>query len=507
MNPMGKFLFLFFILNLSVTYGQDISNDLQFIETQNTLSSPFSIPLYVNLAGEISVLTNEMGSSTSFSMQGHIDGFKNKSIYTKPLLKNEFSFSPDVESSRWIEIKRERWEVGLGIAAYLAENIISVGLVPYKGARHVMIRNKKTANEKTPRATLPDELREINSWEIGDQGSFQRFGGVQISAGLSVAGVSPLKAGIILQNLWSINISKISAEKVVLNLSEEDVLKRKVQVGLAVANAKAHFFNGKRLSARFIFNLNEPEHQLLYKEAINGKLQALQEKLTNEAQKMQWHGSERMSYIGIPGVIGKHYQRSEYDMTYEEEENVLDIRSSRNSGIFLPMRNHHKMVFQDQSSIVLFWYSEMNRADEKDLTNNFIKTGNLIGAKGFESKLSENERIGSTVAQMGLTLNRSEIEKVNPAIIDEIVLKFAQRCEEFKLKCRKQKVIDKVKQRLVDLLGKKWKEYRDQLGFLLINEPALVHAYLKVLNSRNKLYFKFLNQKYQSLEGAAPILF
>ena len=127
--------------------------------------------------------------------------------------------------------------------------------------------------------------------------------------------------------------------------------------------------------------------------------------------------------------------------------------------------------------------------------------------KGFDSKIPENERIGSTVAQMGLTLNRSEIEKVNPAILDEIVLEFAQRCEEFKLKCRKQKVKEKVKQQLTDLMGKKWKEYRDKLGFLLIKEPALVHAYLKVLNSRNKLYFKFLNQKYQSLEGAAPIQF
>lgn len=504
---MKLLLLLFMHLNILASFGQDISNDLQFTETQNTLSSPFSIPLYVNMLGEISLLTNNFESQTSFSAQGHLDGFVNKSLYTRPKLSNELIFSNDISTSTWIEIKRERWEVGLGLAAYLAEKVISVGLVPFKGARQVMIRNKITAEEKTGRPTLPDHLKEIHQWNEGDQGSFQRFGGIQISAGLSFSGISPLTGGIIFQNLWSINISKISPEKIVLSFAEEDIFKRKIQAGLAVMNAKIHFFNGKRLSGRFVLNINDPEHEQLYKDAIRGKIHLLQEKLPQDLQKMQWHGSERMTYIGIPGVIGKHHQRSEYDMAYEEEDNILDIKSSRNSGLFLPMRNHHKMVFQDEKSIVLLWYSEMNRADENDLRRNFVQTGKIIGAKGFNSVLPENEEIGSTVSQMALTLNRSEIERLNPEILENIITEYSIRCEEFNLKCNKTRRLHKIKNKIADLINHKWEEYRDKLGFILAQEPALIHAFIKVLNTPKKLYFKFLNQKYQSLEGAASIDF
>jgi hypothetical protein len=46
---------------------------------------------------------------------------------------------------------------------------------------------------------------------------------------------------------------------------------------------------------------------------------------------------------------------------------------------------------------------------------------------------------------------------------------------------------------------------RVPLANLLMEEPALIYAYVKSLNLKKRVYFKFLNQKFQSLEGTALI--
>lgn len=500
-----KFILLLLILSSQLVQAQDLSRDLEFIETQNTQGNAFNMPLYVDLDGNLSLISKNPDASMSIGPLGHAAYKKSTSNFIRPVQRNEFSFSEQKDGLGWIEVKRKRWEAGFGIGAALASNFIAVGLAPYKGARQVMIRQKKTQNEITPSPKLPDEMEEVKSWSVGDRGSFQRYGGVEIYAGAKYMFVNILTVGVTIQNLFSVVVKKISDKKIELMVSEENLNKRRLQTGVAVANAKIHFFNGKRLTTSFTLDLDDPSHHELYRLALKGKLHKLQEKLPEEAQKMEWKGSERIGYVGIPGLAGKHTQRSEYEMDYDGEVDVLDMKSRRSSGWLIPLRNHNRLVYQTDTAIILFWFSEMNKANEDVLSRKFLIPGKIMGAKGFDSIIPAGTKIGSTLSQMGMSFTREELEAVTPEMLKEILTNFKTRCETMNLDCAREKHFNQIAKSLKSYMHKKWEDIRDNLGFLMIDEPALIHSYIKTIKSKKKVYFKFLNEKFQSMEGAAPI--
>lgn len=522
---MMKCFLSLYILLAQIAWSQDLARDMDFLETQNTLSTPFNIPVYVNLQGEVSFISRDQDSNVSINALGHINARLTKSLYIKPIKSDGFGFFEQRRDIDWFEIRRERAEIGGGINANIGTGI-SVGLSGFKGARNVMTRTKVSKEEKTKRPTMPDSLDEVLGWRNGDLGSFQRFGGVAISAGVSLYGVTIISGGLVLQNLWSLTIQKVSNDKVKLTLAEEDLKKRQVKSGATVANYKANFFKGKRLTAHFTLDPKNELHHQLFKDAIKGRLDILQEKLPADAQKMSWKGSESMFYMGIPSLIGKTFQRSEYVMQIEDEKNeenedpalmsdraepnieeeVLDVKTKRNSGILIPMRNHNRLVYQTDRDMTIFWYSEMQKADISVVDKHFIRPGRLMGVKGFDTDLlPPGTMIGATMSQIGMTFTREEIDAVDAPLLEQILVNFKQRCEELSLSCARKNKFKKIKKKLTAFLTQKWEVYRDNLGFIMVDEPALVNAYLKTINAKKKIYFKFLNQKYQSLEGTAPI--
>jgi hypothetical protein len=499
---MRKWLLILTIFCSSFTWAQDLRSDLQFIETQNTLAIPFDVSVYFTTSGEISLLRRN-AADLNMSPLAHFGWGQTRSLYIKPLPSEELIFSPYQEGQGWIEVKRDRWEAGAGLGSIIGKNAFSLGLVPYKGARQVMTRHKLSQDEKTPLLVhMPKDFKTMTSWRVGDRGSFQRYGGLQVFVG---AGFNLVLTSLNIQNLWSVEIHKIDDNRILLSIAEENLKKRLIQAGAAPLNSRIHFFNGKRLSTQFLLELNDTSHEKLYQLAMKGKLYKLQEKLPSSSQKMEWKGSERLAYVGVPGVAGKHFQRSEYAMDYEDEEDVLDMKSRRNSGFLLPLRNHHRLVYQTDQGIVLFWFSEMNRTDEKDLYRHFLGPGRLMGVKGFEQNLPAETKVGSTLTQLGMSFTREELELIDDDVFEEIMNHYHNRCNEFALNCSQKKQFTKVRDTLKSFMNKKWAEVRDKLGFLMMDEPALIYAYVKTMKLKKRVYFKFLNQKYQSLEGATLI--
>lgn len=502
---MHKGLLLLLFLGSQSLLAQDLSRDLEFVETQNTQGNASSLPIYVNVEGELNIIGRNPDLKINFSPLAYATYKTSKSLYNNPVQRSTFTLSEGKDDNGWIEVKRKRWELGAGIATNLLSNVMSVGLVPFKGARQVMIRHKRLKNQKTEGPKLPDNLEEVSSWSINDRGTFQRYGGVQINAGLRYSIINIVTVGLVVQNLFNVMVEKISENKVKLTVAEEHLNKRRIQSGTTVAKANLHVFNGKRLTLNFVLELDNPDHHKLYKLAMQGKLDALQDKLPKESQDMQWRGSERIGYIGIPGIVGKQLTRSEYEMNFDGEEDVLDIKSRKNSGWFLPLRNQNRLVYQTDSAITLFWFSEMNKTDEEVFNKRFLTPGRIMGARGFDLNLPSGTKMGSTLSQMGMSFTRDELENVTLVMLEEILNNFKQRCEEMDLSCGKRKNFNKISNTLRNYVDKKWEDIRDKLGFLMIDEPALIHSYVKTIKSKKKVYFKFLNEKFQSMEGAAPI--
>jgi len=504
---MLKHLWPILILISQFSLAQDPIKDVDYIQTQNTLGLPFSVPVFIDLDGNLSVISKPSGMKLSFGPLGQVAWNKSSSNYINPITRNEFSFSPQSSKNGWTEVKRLRWEIGAGVEAALGQSIVMMGLAPYKGARQVMTRYKKTQDEKTPRAHLPEELDHMRAWTIGDKGSFQRYGGINIYAGVDFKAINVVTAGFTIQNLFNVSVQKISNEKIQLTIAEEHLNKRRIQTGMAIANGTFNFFKANTFSADFILDLTDPSHHDLYRMALKGELSHLQEKLPIELQKLEWRGSERIGYAGIPGVAGKYISRSEYETQEDEKEEIIDLKSTRNAGLLLPMRNHNKIVYQNDSQISLFWFSEMNRANADVIERRFLIPGRIMGAKGFETELPTKRRIGSTLSYLGFTLSKKEFESITPQIFEDIMRNFKDRCEAMDLDCASERKVKKITKMLRKWMNGKWEDFQDNLGFLLMDEPALIFSYVKALNLKRSVYFKFLNQKYQSLEGMAPIEF
>lgn len=504
---MLKYFWPILILFSQFVLAQDPSRDMDYIQTQNTLGLPFIFPVYVDLDGNISLISKTSGMNLSFGPLGQIAWNKSSSNYINPITQNEFSFSPQISKNGWTEVKRLRWEIGVGVEAALGQSVVLMGLAPYKGARQVMIRYKKSQDEKSPRAHLPEQLEEMEDWTVGDKGSFQRYGGVNIYAGIDFKAVNVVTAGFTIQNLFNVSVQKISKDQIQFSISEEHLSKRRIQTGTALANGTFNFFKANTFSADFLLNLNDPDHHELYRLALKGELSNLQQKLPIELQKLEWKGSERIGYMGLPGVAGKYFHRSEYETQEGDEEEVIDLKSSRNAGVVLPLRNHSKIVYQNDSQISLFWFSEINRANADVIERRFLLPGRIMGAKGFHSKLPTKHRIGSTLSYLGFSFSKKEFQSITPEIFETIITNFKERCETMNLDCAADRKIRKITKILRKWMNGKWEDFQDQLGFLLMEEPALIYSYVKTMNLKRSIYFKFLNQKFQSLEGMAPIEF
>lgn len=502
---MFKALLFALILTAQGVHAQDLSRDLDFIETQSTETYPVGIPLYVGLDGALNIINKSDATGMSFRPTGQIFWNRSSSLYIKPVQSDAFAFTEQKAGLEWIQVKRKRLEVGLGLGAVLKAAPLAVGITPYKGARAVIIRHTKNSDEKIGSMKLPKHLDELSDWSVGDEGSFQTYGGVEIGISASYSIATIINASMTVQNLFNVVIRRLKDNSVHLSIGEENLNKRRLQSGVGIATATMNFFNGKRLTTHFVLDLNNNRHHELYELAIKGKLITLQRELPAEAQRMDWKGSERIGYFGVPAVAGKYFTRAEYQMDFDGEEDILDIRTRRSSGLLLPLRNHNKLVYQSESALILFWFSEMNKADEEVLYRRFLTPGRVMGAKGFESMLPAGTKIGSTLSQMGMSFTREELENVTPEILEVVIANFQERCERMELSCARPKTQKKIGKALRGFLGQKWEDVRDKLGFIMLDEPALIHSYIKAIKSKKKVYFKFLNEKYQSLEGAASI--
>jgi hypothetical protein len=498
-----KFLTLIFALWSTFALAQE-TLDVSFLQTQRTSGSPFAIPISVNAKGEISLFGQNGTDNLSFQPTLQVGYSRVVINYSQPIILNRFNFFEVQKDLGWIEVKRQRIEAGMGLSSII-KSATTVGLIPYKGAMQTVIRYKKSSIEKSLPVFMPKKFEELKIWNEGDTGTYQSYGGITAYAGFSAGIVDIATLSFGLQNQFIIEIKKIAEDKIILKIGEEDLNRRQAVVGPFVANGTFAQFKGKRFTSEFELDLDDPGHAELYHEGIKGNLQVLQERLPEKNQKLTWEGHDRHYYVGIPWVIGKTFDKGHYDLKEDGVETELDIIGRRNKGILTPLRNHQDYVYQTEESIVLVWSSEMNKTDEAAFEKAFMSKGRIIGVKGFDRSPPEDTKFGSVVSQIGIHISRKEAEGARKIDFDEMSYHLQMKCEFERLSCRKEKNLKKLMQKFKDLLVMEWKQMRSEMGLLLIKNPALIHAVVKTLKYKKEVYFKFLSERYQSLEGSSAI--
>lgn len=500
-----KFFALLLVLWNTMAFAQE-ALDVRFLQTQRTSGTSFSVPISVNAKGEISLFGDNGTNRLSFQPTLQL-GFNRAIIeYSQPIVLNRFNFYPVQKELGWIEVKRQRIEFGLGLSSII-KSATTVGLIPYKGSMQTIVRNKTSQLEKTLPFRMPKKLEQLEKWNTGDYGTFQTYGGIEVYAGFSSGIVDIATVSFGMQNQFLVELKKLSPNEITISIGEENLKSRQLKLGPFISTATFAQFKGKRFSAEFKLDLREPEHHELFEEALDGNIKLLQEKLPHTLQRLSWIGNDREFYIGIPAVVGRTTSKGHYDLNEDGVETELDISGSRNKGYLTPLRNHQNFVYQTEEGMVVVWTSEMNKVSEKAFERSFLSKGRIMGIRGFDRDVPNDTKFGSVVSQIGIHVSRKEVAALKSADFSLIATYLKERCEKERLSCRKERNVTKITNKLKNLVSLSWKEMRGDFGLLMIKEPALIYAVVKTMKYKKEVYFKFLSEKYQSLEGSSPIEF
>lgn len=499
---MKTILFFGFILSSSL-FAQEL--DVRFLETQRPASEPYNIPLSINERGELKL--GRGGTSHSLSINATIQSTYRRStiVYTSPVPTNHFNLYRAHQGLGWLEIKRTQLEYGAGLAG-LVKNTLTLGLIPYRGSIQTAIRYKEELDHRLPRFKMPRELDELNLWRIGDAGTFQTYGGIQAYVGFSTGLINVATSSIGIQNQFLVEIKKLSDDIVSLSVTEEHLQRGQLLLGPFFAYGTLADFTGKRFGIEFILNLKDHVHHELFKEALKGNILELQRSLATTEQKLSWKGRDRSFYYGVPMIAGRTRTAGSYVLVEDDFEAELDVRGQENGGFLRRLRNTYQYVYQTDNSVVLIWSSEANKVNRKEFERNFFSKGRSMGVKGFDHSFPRDAFFGSMISQIGLSFSRSEIEYLRREDLSVLRKILKERCQKLNLSCRKEYKLLNVMSGVQEALLLPWQELRVKLGKLMIKEPALVYAIVKKLNLRKEVYFKFLSERYQSLEGSEVIV-
>lgn len=486
---------LWIILLISLQVSAQVGD---FLPTQKTVSKPFGLPIKIDLDGNISFLTGNRDLVFSPGIQIGFD--KSFVQYSIPEIASEFSLRSPSESAGWMEYKRSRYDYGIGVLAVL-QNTFRLGLAPYKGAKRSMRRLKVEKDALTSNDnSMPKKLAEMAGWSVGDEGIYQTYGGIQVYAGFDIGPVNAVVSTIGFQNQFIVSLERKSEESVILAITEEKLQRQTLEVGPAPLYAAWTHFKGKQFKAEFILDFANPLHHELYLAALKGELTKLEEKLSPERKNLTWTGNDISAYWGIPFIIGQTQSQGSYRVTEDKQEYFLEVISSKKSGLLIPTSLQQKFVYHNAESILLMWTTDMKKSSPGKLRKYFFGPARAVGFTGFDVELDE-KHYGTIIGEVGLVLTKGDVEKFgsidHAAISDGLRL----RCEELRLSCAKPSQNKAIMKRFAKSMKDTWEVKKKYLGVLLVRQPALLHTLLKEAGLSKEAYFKFLSDRYQSLEG------
>lgn len=496
-----KNLLLFSLLLSTSSWAQEL--DVQFLQTQRPASEPYNIPITINEHGQIKFGKD---GTQLISVNATVQTTYRRSLinYSRPISQNTFALDPIEKNIGQLEIRRTQIEYGMGLAA-LAKNTFTLGIIPYRGSVQTSIRNKISSHEKLPRVHIPRKLEELESWRTGDSGTFQTYGGVQAYVGVSTGLINVGTATLGIQNQFIVEIKKITPRFVTLTITEENLDRAQLLLGPFFAYGTWGHFDGTRLGFEFMLNLDDPFHHELYEDALKGKLTSLQRSLSVTEQKLSWRGGDRSFYHGIPMVAGHTRVAGSYELLEDDVEGDLEFSGRENGGLLRKLRNVYQYIFHTEKAMALIWTSEINKVNYKEFDKYFYSKGRIIGVRGFDREIPQNTLFGSVISQIGISFSKSEIEELNSSDLLPLRRLMHARCVEQVLNCRFERRLGSIMNQVKLGLNKPWNERRMILGKLMMKEPALIYSMIQHLGLKKEVYFKFLSEKFQSIEGTETL--
>jgi hypothetical protein len=301
----------------------------------------------------------------------------------------------------------------------------------------------------------------MRDWTVGDEGTYQTYGGIQVYGGFDV-GIINIAAGAIgWQNQFLVSIRR-TEEGIKLSVGEEKLDRQSLSFGPDPLMATLTHYKGKQLKADFDLDFANPEHHTLFKLALKGELTKLQEKLTSEKANFRWDGTDLSVYWGIPWIYGTTNSRGSYHVEEDKQDYFLEVIQRKNSGLLVSTIWQQKFVYQ--------------------------------------------KNYGTVIGEVGVVVTKNDVSRFAALDPADVAEGLKTRCEELKFDCSKEGKRKDIMKRFAEAMKEEWDQRKKLLGVLLVKQPALLHTLLKESGLTKEAYFKFLSDRYQSLEGLTVLV-
>jgi hypothetical protein len=476
---------------------------VEFLDTETTISTPFQLPIRLGKSGVSFLQTPDnimVGPAFGFAIAG------DKTLYNLPVKMNESRglVSQVRGDSFWMQIRKHRYDGGLGVAVLMG-SYTNFALIPFKGAKQQIIRMKTSRDEVVDMSlAIPTNFKELELWRVGDQGTYQTYGGVEALMAAGVSIVNLAREAVSFQNQFIISIRKISEKNVLFSIAEEKLKRSETTIGPLVSKASLFLFRGHRFGSEFVLDLTNPQHSSLFEAGLQGRISQLQMALQSRDQKITWTGYDRSFYLGVPYFIGVNNGHGSYSMTNNGMAASMDVSSRQSTGVLSTVGEHNRLVYRTDEVILLFWTSEMKKAKKHVMDKYFFDNGTAIGLKGFSEPRPEG-MYGSVLTQIGLTFTKEEVESMKSISVETLGNNLQVQCQKLNLSCAQESKVRSLMNKYQKILLKPWNDLGIELGRLMIEHPALIQSILKSMKSKKQGYIKFLNDNYQSVEGMVSI--
>ncbi|MEE2744713.1 MAG: hypothetical protein VYD54_12445 [Bdellovibrionota bacterium] len=320
-------------------------------------------------------------------------------------------------------------EVSFGIIPKIGGSVYTERVVPNKLA----IRSLKNLS-------IPKNLQELDLWNVGDSMSYSAFGGINISGGVASTIFASAGLNYSAEGNWNVSLKKVGEDQLIAMITKGKSSSFGAGGGTTFTGLSTGIFKNRDKNFTFLFDFQEPEAVIAFKQMIRGKLTTAQELSLQSHGGVKW--IKRVTNLVKGGVIelsggipflakgvrswGKMHTLSK---TYEMEEKKIishmtvvsdemktsGVASSNKARLFHFFGNHQ--TYKSDTSKEHFagtfkWVYQNDRLKGKKLKNEIEK---LIKKFGFANDLRidiPEEKLGFVTASFEININQEGLENL-----------------------------------------------------------------------------------------------
>lgn len=375
---------------------------------------------------------------------------KERTLYSYPVKMVTPSLLPASHGNGWWEVRKKTKTQGIGFRIPVE---MKPGLAIFKGSSQTSVRRVLTRAPAADESIFPVELGQVASWETGDSGESESFGGIIARMSFRISGLPSVTAVVGIQNSFRLTLRKLGERKAELLVAEEKLSERTIRTSVEVARLSLTRMKNRKISFRFVMDPKSLAHQKLFQSALKGDLLKLQSELESSRQSLNWVATQKKISVGVPVVRKESWTWT--DLHYAGTKDSLYVRAKSSKGKIGLKRSRVEYALLEETGMTLHWTHEMKKMTEVRFMKFFLRPLVQLGINPESMIPPRGMKFGKVITEISVHIAREEFRQEN------------------------------------------WHKIRRQMAVGLLNDPSKIQK----LFPGKRVRVKFWSDRLQSFEG------